>query len=65
MIDMGAMIAASRKINNAPPEATIDVVIKKKPAPTPERFVVRGQIHQPDGSPFAGALVRAYDKDLR
>ena len=31
---------------------------------TPEYFIVRGQITQ-DGKPFMGAIVRAYDKDLR
>jgi peptidoglycan hydrolase-like protein with peptidoglycan-binding domain len=28
-------------------------------------MVVRGQVRQPDGSPFASALVRAFDMDLR
>jgi peptidoglycan hydrolase-like protein with peptidoglycan-binding domain len=28
-------------------------------------MVVRGRVRQPDGSPLAGALVRAFDKDLR
>jgi peptidoglycan hydrolase-like protein with peptidoglycan-binding domain len=28
-------------------------------------MVVRGQVLQPDGSPFSSALVRAFDKDLR
>ena len=33
--------------------------------PEPTSFIVRGQIRLSDGSPCAGALVRAYDKDLR
>jgi hypothetical protein len=61
----GTIIATSSKINSAQPEETIDVVIEKKPTPSAERFVVRGQIRQPDGSAAAGVLVRAYDRDLR
>ena len=30
-----------------------------------QRLVVRGQVRLADGTPLAGALVRAYDKDLR
>lgn len=32
---------------------------------TPEAFVVRGQIRQTDGSLLVGAIVRAFDRDLR
>lgn len=31
----------------------------------PETFVVRGRVRLANGNPVAGALVRAYDKDLR
>src|SRR3990170_2013468 len=30
-----------------------------------EQFIVKGQIRQADGSPLIGAIVKAYDKDLR
>ena len=33
--------------------------------PKPAPFIVRGQIRKADGSPLAGATVRAFDKDLR
>ena len=28
-------------------------------------YIVKGRIHRADGSPFAGAVVHAFDKDLR
>ncbi|SRR6266702_6235033 len=31
----------------------------------PRTFVVKGQVRHADGSPLVGALVRAFDKDLR
>jgi DNA-binding transcriptional MerR regulator len=30
-----------------------------------ERFVVKGHVYRPDGTPYAGIFVRAFDKDLR
>ncbi len=38
-----------------------------EPSPNdqPKQFIVRGQISQPDGSPFVGALVRALSQELR
>jgi hypothetical protein len=32
---------------------------------TGETFIVRGTVKRPDGAPVAGAIVKAYDKDLR
>ena len=31
----------------------------------PKKFIVRGQLSQPDGSPLSGVKVRAYNKGLR
>ena len=42
-------------------EVEIPVVVKPKDTP----FVVKGRVTLSDGSPFAGGLVRAFDKDLR
>jgi len=42
-------------------EVEIPVVVKPKAAP----LVVKGRVTLSDGSPFAGGLVRAFDKDLR
>ena len=41
-------------------EADVPSAVKPK-----ETFVVRGQVRLADGSPCIGALVRAFDKDLR
>jgi hypothetical protein len=31
----------------------------------PKKFIVRGRLSQPDGSPLSGIIVRAYNKGLR
>ena len=49
----------SKTVVNAPADLLLNVQL---PAKT---FVVRGQVRLADGTPLAGALVRAYDKDLR
>lgn len=41
--------------------------LQPEPEPVEERqpFTVRGQVHQADGSPLVGGIVRAFDKDMR
>lgn len=54
-------------------EATANLINKEieslqsepEPGDKTELFIVRGQIRQANGKPFVGALVRAFDKDLR
>ena len=53
------LLFQSKTVRNAPANLLLDV---KLPG---ETFVVRGQVRLADGTPLAGALVRAYDKDLR
>ncbi len=63
----GAVIASSRQIEDAPSQAVVDILVQEKMsllAPdTP--LIVRGQVRLADDTPFAGVLVRVYDKDLR
>ena len=53
------LLFQSKTMPNAPGDLLLDVKLAG------ETFVVRGQIRLADGTPVAGALVRAYDKDLR
>ena len=61
----GAVVAASTVIHNPGPLANIDLVIQAPSVPSSATFVVRGQVRQADFSLFVGALVQAFDKDLR
>jgi hypothetical protein len=62
----GQLLATSKRKNNAQPEETIDLTVPvMEPAPQEDKFVVKGTIHQADGDIFVGAIVRAFDKDLR
>lgn len=45
-------------------EVVIEVAIPAASKPE-ETFVVRGKVRDADGNPVAGAIVRAYNKDLR
>jgi hypothetical protein len=53
-------MAHSKRKGNAIQEETVDLTIDSE-----EPFVVRGTIRRGDGRPAVGALVRAYDQDLR
>lgn len=60
------LLATSELKNNAQSEETIDLIVTVvESAPQEEKFVVKGTIHQADDNVFVGAIVRAFDKDLR
>ena len=63
----GQVIATSPTINNARAEETIDIVVQPQqpPEPNPDQFIVKGTIRQFNDKPFVGAIVRAFDRDLR
>ena len=53
------LLFQSKTVRNAPTDLHMDV---KLPA---AQFVVRGQVRLADGKPVVGALVRAFDRDMR
>ena len=53
------VLFTSKKKNNAPAKYELNIQLPI------EQLVVRGQVRLPNGSPCAGALVRAFDKDMR
>jgi hypothetical protein len=55
----GDMLRQSETIRNAPPDLMLDIEVPE------QAFVVRGQVRFSDGTPTAGAAVRAYDRDVR
>ncbi len=55
----GDLLYSSKTVRNAPEDLLLDVQLPGA------QLVVRGQVRLADGSPLAGVLVRAYDKDLR
>jgi len=62
----GQVLATSKRKNNAQAEETVDLTVQViEPIPQDDKFVVKGTIHQADNSVFVGAIVRAFDKDLR
>jgi len=61
----GAGLAVSPVIRNAGPVERMDLFIQGQSVPSSATFVVRGQVRRADFSLFAGAVVRASDKDLR
>ena len=62
----GQLLITSDRRNNAKREETIDLTVQVlEPAPQEDKFVVKGTIRQADGDIFVGAIVRAFDKDLR
>lgn len=62
----GAVIASSRELKDAPPQAVVDILVREQAALASDApLIVRGQIRLADGTPFAGVLVHVYDKDLR
>ena len=62
----GQLLVTSERKNNAKLEETIDLTVQVlEPAPQEDKFVVKGTIRQADGDIFVGAIVRAFDKDLR
>lgn len=61
------LLFQSKTVRNAPADLLLNVqlpVAQDVPLPTAQ-FLVRGQVRLADGNPVAGAMVRAYDKDLR
>ena len=56
----GKIMAQSKRKSNANQEETVNLTVGSE-----ESFVVSGIVRRSDGRPAAGALVRAYDQDLR
>lgn len=56
----GKVMAQSKRKRNADQEETVDLTVGSE-----ESFVVSGTVRRSDGRPAAGAIVRAYDQDLR
>ncbi|GHO97434.1 hypothetical protein KSF_074820 [Reticulibacter mediterranei] len=52
------MLVRGNPIVNATADAVIDLIV-------PDPFVVRGLVRQIDGTPLVGALVCAFDRDMR
>jgi len=49
----------------AKPSASAPDILKSEPSRRKDFFVVRGTVKTADGNPINGALVRAFDRDLR